>query len=253
MLDSSMGLMALLEPHFRQADHELARLRGHISQLTDTARPTIFCEGPTDKTVVEECLRLFFPQSMTPVRVQCSTHHGGGHSWVTDMLIAWSYSRATARAVGLYDSDKDAADSTGIARQKTKGPPSGKMTSTVTLMPNEELKDCARRHFKIPFAIEEILPSDIWEMAETNGWLHDRTCPMALYAFKEQNETFNDYMARVLPEPHLRRIALKKVLNERKEELAEYVVKLPTIADRERVLGGIKPTIEKMLKELGLL
>ncbi|CAN5488289.1 hypothetical protein BH09SUM1_BH09SUM1_18920 [soil metagenome] len=76
---------------------------------------------------------------------------------------------------------------------------------------------------------------------------------MALYAFKEQNETFNDYMARVLPEPHLRRIALKKVLNERKEELAEYVVKLPTIADRERVLGGIKPTIEKMLKELGLL
>jgi predicted ATP-dependent endonuclease of OLD family len=77
-LDSSMGLLTLLEPHFKAAQQELKALRDTMKHLTDTTKPTLFCEGPTDQLIIEEALRLFFPAEAPTVNVRCSSHHGCG-------------------------------------------------------------------------------------------------------------------------------------------------------------------------------
>lgn len=252
-LDSSMGLLALLEPHFKEARKELQKLRTAVRDLNDTSKPTIFCEGPTDKTVLEEALRQFFPDEAPKLSVRCSLHHGGGHSWVGEMLIAWSFSRPTALAVGLFDRDAEALRTMKESTQKLNDPPSGKKAFGVGLLPGEELKKCLTRKMKVPFAIEELYPEDIWDFIEGQGWLEDRSSPVALYKFEQTDVTFQDYVKGILPETHLLRLALKKVILEKKEALAKHAVEILPKSERVRVLAGIKPTLEECLKKLGLL
>jgi hypothetical protein len=252
-LDSSMGLLDLLKPHFKEAENELNKLRTAAKTLVDTNIPTIFCEGPTDKILFDEALRLFFPAKATQVSVRCSPHHGGGHNWVSDILTAWSFSRPLAKAVGVFDKDEDAQSTKKKTEQQIHNPPSGKKAFTLSLAPGNELKECYRRSISVPFALEELLPEDIWNLAEANGWLEDRSSPLFLYKFDRPDVTFNDHFRATLPEPHLLRLALKKVQLERKEGLANHIVGLPDENNRRRVLTCFQTTLEECLKKLDLL
>lgn len=252
-LDSSMGLLSLLEPHFKAARSELTNLRTHLNNLTDTTKPTIFFEGPTDKMLFEEVLRLFFPAKVNDVSIRCSSHHGGGHTWVSEMLIAWSFSRPTAKAIGVFDKDEGAKTSKSETEKKLNAPSSGKKAFTTTLSPGNELKECYRKSISIPFGPEELLPKDIWDFAESKGWLEDRSNPLLLYKFSARDVTFDNHIQSVLPNQHLLRMALKKVKLENKEALAAHVANIPSEGERKRVLEGFKPTLEDCLKQLELL
>lgn len=251
-LDSSMGLLTLLEPHFKEAQQELIKLRAAVDNMTDTTKPTIFCEGPTDKMALDEVLRLFFPTIFTQVAVRCSTHHGGGHTWVGEMMVAWSHSRPLAKAVGLFDKDSAAMTTAKETSQKIKNAPSGKTAFVIYLIPGEEVKECSRRHFKVPFALEELLPSDMWDFAEGKGWLENRTNPMELYTFKDPSISFTDYVNKTFPEPHLKRIALQKPILEKKDAFMKHVVKLP-LTERKRALAGLKATMDEIIKNLSIV
>lgn len=251
-LDTSMGLLALLEPHFKAANEELKHLRKAVSELTDTGKPTIFCEGPTDRDVFEEVLRLFFPDKAAVVNVLCSSHHGGGHTWVVEKLVAWSFSRPTAKCVGVFDRDPDAKKSKAAAEEKVNVAPSGKMTFTVSISPGEELKLCFARKISIPFATEELFPKEIWDFAEGKGWLETRTDPIALYKFSRTDITFDAHIQAILPEKHLQRLALRKVVLAEKEKLTAHVCEIADEAARKIALQGFKPTLLECLTKLGI-
>lgn len=250
-LDSSMGLLALLEPHFKEAQTELSKLRTTIRGLTDTNRPTIFVEGPTDQRIFSEAIHLFFPELEPVVSVRCSTHHGGGHTWVGEQLIAWSYSRPTAIAVGIFDKDAEAQRTLKESTQRMNSPSSGKKTYGSSLIPNEALKNCSLRRVKVPFAVEELLPESAWDYAEAKSWLEDRTDPIGLYKYQNRSVAFDQYIANTLPEKHLQRLALKKVALPHKEEFAAYVSELNE-TERRTALDSIRPTLQDIFRQLGL-
>lgn len=252
-LDSSMGLLALLEPHFKEAQQELKKLRKAVAGLADTSKPTIFCEGPSDKAIFEEALHLFYPSYAKQVEVKCSTHHGGGHGWVADSLIAWSFSRPQAKAVGVFDKDAGAQGTMKALNQKLNSPPSGKMAFAVALQPDDELKECYRHKISVPFAIEELLPKDIWDTAEEKGQLEDRPNVIALYKFNQRNITFDMHIEKLLPDAHLRRLALKKIKADKKEQLSKYICELADRKEKKRLLNDIQPTLEECLKKLELI
>ncbi|MBI3777159.1 MAG: hypothetical protein HY273_16715 [Gammaproteobacteria bacterium] len=248
-----MGLLTLLEPHFREVRQELIKLQNAAKNLTDTSKPTIFCEGLTDKIIFDEVLRLFFPAHAKQVAVRCSTYQGGGHAWVGEMLIGWSYSRPLAKAVGVFDKDGDAQLTMKQSVEKLNGPPSGKKAYGVALIPGLQLKACFTRKVPVPFAVEELLHENIWDHAEKEGWLEDRPNPIELYKFARRDITFDDYVKTLLPEEHLHRLALMKIVLKKKEALAKYVCSLADEAEKKRALDGVKPTMEECLKKLGLL
>lgn len=252
-LDSSMGLMTLLEPHFKEARLELYRLRNTLNALQDTTKPTIFCEGPSDKSFFTETLRLFYPTLVNRVEIRRSASHGGGHGWVGDMLIAWSFNRPTATAVGVFDKDDDAQKTRNETERKLNNPQSGKKAFTISLQPGDELKQCYKHSISIPFGPEELLPKDIWDHAETNHWLEDRPNPLLLYKFNHRNITFDDHLRNLLADDHLLRIALKRVQKSNKEDFSKHVVTLPSESEKKRVLAGFRPTLEECLKRLDLL
>lgn len=251
-LDSSMGLLALLEPHFKDAEAQLAKLRTAVGALTDTTKPTIFVEGPTDQMLLLETVRLFFPAHHETLSIRCSSHHGGGHGWVGEQLIAWSYSRPTAKAIGLFDKDAEAQRTMKECTQKMNNPPSGKKAYGVSLLPNDALKTCSTRHIKVPFAVEELLPETAWDYAEDKGWLEDRGNPIALYGYKNRSIAFDDHITTALPEKHLHRLAVKKVALPHKEEFAQYICGLDE-PERRNALDALRPTVRECLEQLGLV
>jgi hypothetical protein len=132
-------------------------------------------------------------------------------------------------------------------------PGSGKKAFTIALKPGSELKTWFSHHVRIPYAIEEILPIDIWDYAERKGWLEDRANPIALYDFERRDITFDEYFAEKLQDAHLRRLALQKVKLDKKVLLAQHVSTLEAEAERRRVLDGFKTTVEECLKTLDIL
>lgn len=252
-LDSSMGLLALLEPHFKEARNELKKLRRAVETLTDVTKPTIFCEGSSDRRLFLEALRLFHPSIASEVEVRCSAQHGGVYNWVSEMLIAWSFLRPTSTAVGVFDKDEGAKRVMLETEKKLNVPASGKEAFTVSLVPGRELRECYKRSICIPFGPEELLPKDMWDLAEGKGWIEDRPNPLFLYKFDRVDVTFCDHIRGVLVDGHLPRLALKRVKLENKEDLAKHATSLSGESERQRVLSGLKGTMEECLTHLGVL
>jgi len=250
-LDSSMGLINLLEPYFTKAREDLERLNSALKELKDLDKPTIFCEGPSDKDLIKEALSLFFADHVDSVMVRCSSANGGGHTWVGDMMIAWSYKRPNANAVGLFDKDSDAQKTKKEALDNLKPSAENKVFG-ISLTPDNELKECYKKSFSVPFAIEELLPREVWSHAEKLGWLEDRKDPMSLYNFKRTDIAFNEYMKSSLPDAHHTRLALKKIKVDSKKSFCMYVTNLDK-EERISALASLKPTLEICLKRLGVI
>ena len=180
-----------------------------------------------------------------------SDEHGGGHEWVKDKVIAWSYNRSKVKAVGLFDKDKGAQKSQGLLNAKVKKA-GKKHVAWITIIPGSELKECFKEKFLVPYAIEELLPKDVWHYAEDKGWLEYRRSPMTLYQFTATNVSFDDHIAQQLPDKHHQRLALRKVALQHKEALTKFVCKQPE-GKRQRMLEGLRPTITESFKKLGLV
>ncbi len=106
----------------------------------------------------------------------------------------------------------------------------------------------------MPFGPEELFPEDISGFAESKGWLEDRSNPLFIYKFASRDVTFDDHLKGLLPEEHFRRLALKKVKLENKEEWPTTLQAFQR-RRRKRVLEGVKATVEveECLKQLDLV
>ena len=251
-LDSSMGLMELLQPHFQKLIEEQKQVEENKKNLHDTNKPTIFCEGPSDRALIEATVMEYFPNLTDKLIVKCSDSKGGGHEWVKDMIIAWSYSRKAVKAVGLFDADKGASDSRTKLSAKVKD--SGReYVSWCKLQPTEVLKKCFAENIIVPYAIEELLSPKVWEYAENKGWLEERSNLSQLYYFSRTDVSFTEYINNLLKDEHHRRLALKKVgsSSKTKKSFSQYVLGLSE-EERKEALAGLKPTIEKCLAKLDL-
>lgn len=222
-LHSSMGFLDLLEPHVRNWKERVDRLQSRIDEGVATDRPTVFVEGPTDRTVITAVIKRYFDYA-TSVRVSCSTSNGGGHSWVKDSLIAWHHSRPRAKAVGLFDGDAAAGPSVDEFRDLIEARFSGRtMAFKHRLKATGLALDIYRAGLKLPIALEELYPREAWEYATKMGWLEDRPGLTQLYGFQEVDVTFNNWLAEKLPDNVLYIIARNRVREEFKGKLANYV------------------------------
>lgn len=252
LLDTSMGFLELLRPHMLESRKTIDLLRQRQRELTDTNVPTLFCEGPSDKALLEAALAEFRPDLSSVVSVRCNSANGGGHSWVADMLIAWSYNRPQAHAVGLFDKDEGAKLSRGSVRNKSK-PSGSSMVHTVELLPDSVLKSCFAAGFVVPHAIEELLPEDVWDHAEQNNWLEPRPDPVSLYKFGHQDISFNDYVEKKLNSSHQKRIVLWKLKSDPKvkKALCDFVLFDSTLSSGH-LLSNLKPIVDAVLNKLDL-
>lgn len=222
-LHSSIGFLDLLEPHVRDWKRRVDQLEHRLAEGLELNHPTVFVEGPTDKTILQAILKKFFP-TCGEARIVCATQNGGGHAWVKDSLIAWHHRRGAKRAVGLFDGDTAAQPSLDefveIVESRTK---TAHRALQLRLKPAGVSLEIFRAKLKVPVAIEEICPRECWAKGNAEGWLEDRPSLTTLYKFEETNVTFTDWVEGKLPDGELRTIATKRVAMGFKEKFAKYV------------------------------
>jgi hypothetical protein len=222
-LHSSIGFLDLLEPHVRDWKRRVDQLEHRLTEGLELNHPTIFVEGPTDKTILKAVQKRFFP-TCGEVRIVCATSNGGGHAWVKDSLIAWHHRRGSKRAVGLFDGDAAAQESLDefveIVESRTKG---SHRALQLRLKPAGVSLDIVKAKLKVPVAIEEVCPRECWAKASAEGWLEARPSLNTLYEFEETDVTFKDWVKIRLPDDELRTIATMRVATDFKGKFAKYV------------------------------
>lgn len=252
-LHSSVGFLDLLEPHVREWRAKVQGLQQRIDEGLNLEHPTVFVEGPTDKLILDAALKRFFP-GVTDVRIRCATHHGGGHAWVKDSLIAWHHQRAPHKAVGLFDGDAAAGPSIEEFRELVEDRAKGKTRALKVRLKAKGLAlEVTKSKVALPVAIEELCPREAWEKAQASGWLEARSGMTSLYQFTETDMTFNDWIAQRLPDELLRTIATMRVATEHKERFARFVATGLGQSTCDFDFSPIRALVETVLEKLDVV
>ncbi|MDB4353947.1 ATP-binding protein [Akkermansiaceae bacterium] len=247
-LDTSMGLMPLLAPHYDTITKEVALLREAQENLPDVSRSTIFVEGPTDKKILAAALDSIYPDLTHEISICAKNGLGGGHNWVKDQLIAWAHSSPQAVAVGIFDADKDALQSSKQVNSLKKVSDSPKVKTQI-LSKSPNLIRCFAQRFKVPFAIEEIFDS-CWGYAEQRGWLEDRSGLAEIYPRDYTSMSFDQYLEDSDANNIEKSVIRKKIKAHKKVAFANYIV-TEIEAETVGILDGISPTVEELVEKLG--
>ena len=200
-------------------------LEKRIAEGINTKYPTIFVEGPSDKTILDAIIRKKFPKGSS-VKVLCSQRNGGGHAWVKDSLIAWHHSRPEERAIGLFDGDAAAFSSLQEFSKLVECRSNNKAKAFKHQIKADGIAlEIVKSKLALEVAIEELCPIECWNYALSEGWLENRSGLLKLYEFKEVDITFNDWIAQRLVDVNLRTVATQKVGLHYKEKFATLVAK----------------------------
>jgi len=251
-LHSSIGFLDLLEPHVRDWKRRVDQLEHRLTEGLELNHPTVFVEGPTDKTILGAILKRYFP-TCGEARIVCATNNGGGHAWVKDSLIAWHHRRGSKRAVGLFDGDAAAQESLDefveIVESRTK---SAHRALQLRLKPAGVSVDIVKAKLKVPVAIEEVCPRECWAKANAEGWLEARPNLNTLYKFEETDVTFADWVKCRLPDDELRTIATMRVATDFKEKFAKYVAGRINDSNCEFDFEPLRALMDSLLAKIDL-
>lgn len=251
-LHSSIGFLDLLEPHVREWRNRVDMLQKRIDEGVDTDCPTIFVEGPSDKTIFEAIISSKFPHASN-VKVLCSQRNGGGHGWVKDSLIAWHHSRPHERAIGLFDGDDASIPSLQEFRELVEDRSNGKTKAfKYQIKPDGIAREVHKVGLKLQVAIEELCPIEVWDAATAAGWLENRSRLPELYSFRELDETFNEWLAKKLPDNRLLVVAKQRVGNDYKEKFSKLVVQSILAPDCKFDFQPLLKLTTELLKKLNI-
>jgi predicted ATP-dependent endonuclease of OLD family len=166
-------------------------LGGNLYQLEqmNLNKPTVFVEGESDKAILIKAMEYHKPELIAQIDIQ----YDNGYNWVKDMLIAWHLMKKTNKAIGLFDYDNDTLDAITKVNNTIENHRNTKVFKLHDYKP-QHLIDIFSKQIKIPFAIEEMFPHNIWEQMESNQYLELKTDIQNYNTnFNPMNQTFKNY------------------------------------------------------------
>ncbi|MBS7229735.1 response regulator [Flavobacterium psychroterrae] len=175
------------EPSSEIWKNNLRDLIFHISLVKSRVKAnkieTIFLEGPTDKNIIESCLKHFFENEIDKVYLE-TINYGGGASWVQRQLFIWAKSLTIKtkeekylKAVGIFDDDE--AGKIAIDNLISQIEPNSAEKKTFSILKNSYkysvlLKSIKSKGITFQTTIEDLISIDCWKAANANGWLISR-------------------------------------------------------------------------------
>ncbi len=109
-LDSSMGLMMLLEPHFKEARREITSLKGTVERLNELALPALLTEGPTDAKLITVAWNKLYPSVTMPFTpVGCGSDSGAGGAKNLNASLRYLTAIFGKKVLAIFDNDREGA------------------------------------------------------------------------------------------------------------------------------------------------
>jgi CheY-like chemotaxis protein len=219
-----------------------------------SVRPTIFCEGITDKRIVEEGCKIFCPELLE--RIDIKSEKGGGANWVARQIIVWAYSLHASdgsyiRSAGLLDSDSAGQDACEEIRRRIDNTSAQSQTFKIfRLTPSiaQHIVPFYQKGIQIPISLEEIFGSKFWEEANRRGWLEKR--PDLNMIFQRQKDwdsyqqTLKEYLS-MLGFTESQQVYLNRFKLEHKDDFCDYLIDLD-IEEKREAFNGVRILLEEI-------
>lgn len=257
-VDEHIGILPIIAPSFARAVKERDRWLAMLEEAKKLDRPTIFVEGKTDVMVLEKAFGLFAPHLLTKVNLRSDT--SAGTNWVKDMLVSWAHGRIPHKALGICDVD-EAGNAARKAVHENERVVSANHSSAQLgnkshiqihqLDKPQRLISIFQKGLKLPIALEELFPIEVWKHAESQNWLVDRDDIVKLNGFTALKTTFEDYCRSKGADDDELLLLTKCVPNESKEKFAKYVCRLSG-EDCNNGFADFEPIVKKAEEFFGV-
>lgn len=262
-------LLPAITPYVEKEQQKVALLQKEVETLSAKGAffsvPTVFVEGPCDRTVFEKALSIFFPDLVGKLKFEApsSSQEGGGGEYVKDHLIMWESKQKhiepakRTKAIGFFDCD-DAGNS---ALKKYKAFVQNPETAYgVSYQYKLEKED----HFyklqkstlaaKIPYVLEYLYSSELWKEAEQKKWLEekDNTIEFLPADIVSMLANSNKSIQDLCEDTDLSRYIKFRVKEDKKLKLAKFIANANN-DDAKVYLYFFERILDKGLKKMSLM
>ncbi len=232
--------------------------RDEDEKIEEEVLPTIFLEGKTDLMILARVVELYFSEISDKFILR--SQKNAGANWVAQQLVIWGHQlkrdsdNNLIRAIGLFDSDEAGIRAKNDAFKKLTTGNQQNATKTLTIEPKfcDNVLEFYKNGLQIEFELENLLPLEIIQYAESQDWLENRN-PLFVKPPKEMNpmsETVPEFLDRIGLSNDLK-VYLKKVKVSNKKDFAKYVVEQSQTSTK--ILDGLKELVEYLLIELAII
>jgi len=188
IVDSNMGLMPVVAPHILREKEKwsarIAVLEGHMDELKKQVGgriPYIFCEGETDKIIIEKVIDVFMKEYKQRVRIECGNGSAyGSASAAASRLIAWQltqkHQRNPVRGAAIFDYD----DAGKAAKKEVEVGINGCRNIHVKVFyhkHNDTAKIMKKKGYSPRVDLEFLYPDTMWLRARDNNFLKQISDP----------------------------------------------------------------------------
>lgn len=153
------------------------------SRIVANKIETIFLEGFIDKKVIEETIKLYFPNLEDKIFLDTITY-GAGASWVERQLFIWAKSltkknnsESYLKAVGIFDDDESGNKSIEKLEELIDKNSAENKTYSVAKYTQKHsviLKSIKLKGITFETTLEEMYTPLVWKIAANNKWLSQR-------------------------------------------------------------------------------
>ncbi|MBC8988490.1 hypothetical protein H9X96_22325 [Pedobacter sp. N36a] len=246
------------EPMVEIISHILKCKRNSSSAVIKTE--TLFVEGDTDRRIITDALKLFYPQFFEKVIIKSC----GGATFVGREAIIWGKSLAKnadgvyIKAVALLDGDEAGDDAKKeIDRVIFKDSAESKTFKVLQLSKKltKHIIPLYSKGLLIPITFEELFVSSYWQHAESMDWLEKRQSLDNLLANPKSWDKFNISLKEYITSLELSENEIQYTLKfkkEKKEAFCKYIIGLPE-EQRKEAYQNIKYMLDEVLVTLSLL
>jgi len=255
-IDERMGLMPLVAPYVTEAKKEYDALQEQLKlsrQIAESKIPTLFVEGETDKRVIESALDLY-RKAAGKLEVFAGGPDYGSANALESRALAWLLTMRhrppaeRTKAMALFDQDESgtAARLKLADDMKKLNIESLPQFQISQLAPSDAIKSLRRDGYLVPVDLESLYSDDVWQMAESKGWLEDRVDFQKLIRkdlVQRMFETDENPLHGLSKVDALR--LRKKFSNAGKGAATSYICKLAE-PDRRAELSGFQALVEQI-------
>lgn len=226
------------------------------TQKVDEILPSVIVEGLTDLDFISAALDVFLPQFKNKISIKSQSHAGA--NWVGNQVIIWSLQNfknandENITCVGILDSDEAGNLAKKVINEKLTTQNEQNSFKILQILPkyNNELLKFYSVKCKIELEIESLFPIEIFEYAESKGWLEYRNQTFISNPadWEQHHQTTNQYIiSKGIEEKNL--LYTKKIKMTKKIAFSNYVLNLE---NKRITFKNFEPLIKEIVKSLKL-
>lgn len=228
---------------------------GAIDNSTKPILPTLFVEGLTDVDLLNFVVNYHFGEFKDLFII--ASQKNAGANWVAQQLVIWGHQltrnseKQLVKAIGLFDSDEAGikAKNDVVKKLNSSNQQEAAKISIIQAKHSANILEFYKRGLQIEIEIESLLPFQLLNYADDQGWLEYRN-PLFIDVPKnwdQMTETVSNYLDRI-KFPKDSRVYLKKVKISKKEQFVKYVLK--QAKESIEVLDNLKAIMNELIKIL---